>query len=68
MTYLKFRTKTVVIKTVNLSVNLKELKITNSYDCKNCRKEQLKPRNKLIKKFSNAYEFIMEKLTSLFLF
>ena len=26
-------------------------------DCKKCRKEQLKPKNGLIKKFSNIYEF-----------
>ena len=27
------------------------------YDCKNCRKEQLKKINQLIEKFSNTYEF-----------
>ena len=27
------------------------------YDCKKCRKEQLKPMNELTKKFSNTYEY-----------
>ena len=39
-------------------MSLKELKLTNFfYDCKKCRKEQLKPMNELIKKFSNTYEY-----------
>ena len=31
ITYLKFITKSVVIKTVNLSMSLKELKMTNFF-------------------------------------
>ena len=49
--YLKFIGKSVEIKTVNLSVSNKF-----SYNCKKRRKEQLKPMNGLIKKFSNTYE------------
>ena len=55
--YLTFIAKNVEMKTTNLSVSLKGLKITNAYHCKECRKKQLKPTNGLIKKVPNAYKF-----------
>ena len=57
---LKFIPKrdSVEIKTANLNVNLKDLKITNFFIiAKECRKEQLKPIYGLIKKFSNTCKF-----------
>ena len=53
--YLKFLMKSLVIKTVILSVSFKELKNKLFYDCKKCRKEQLTPMNELIETFSNTY-------------
>ena len=56
--YLKFIAKNVEIKTPNLNMSLKDLKNTKlSFNCKPCRKKQLKPINGLIKKFSNTYKF-----------
>ena len=55
--YLKFIAKNVEIKSVNLSVSLKGLKITNFLiTAKGCRKKQLKPINGLIQKFPNTYK------------
>ena len=57
--YLKFVAKNAEIKTVNLNVtNFKELKDNKLfYNCKECRKEQLKLINGLIKIFPNTYKF-----------
>ena len=56
--YLKFIAKNVEIKTPNLNMSLKDLKNKKlSFNCKPCRKKQLKPINGLIKKFSNTYKF-----------
>ena len=57
MIYLKFMAKNVEIKTANLSVSLKDFLKKLSYNCKECRKKQLKQTNRLIKKFPNTYEF-----------
>ena len=42
------------IKTVNPNVSLRALKIKLSYNCKGCRKKQLKTINGLIKTFANT--------------
>ena len=56
--YLKRIVKIVEIKTVDLSVSLKCLKNNKlSYNCKDCRKKQLKRINGLIKNFPNIYKF-----------
>ena len=56
--YLKRIVKIVEIKTVDLSVSLKRLKNNKlSYNCKDCRKKQLKRINGLIKNFPNIYKF-----------
>ena len=58
--YLKSVAKYVEIKTENLSVSLKDLKITNFLiTTKSVEKKtkQLKPINRLIKKFPNMYKF-----------
>ena len=53
--YLKFKAKDIEIKTANLSVSLKDLKIINFVIiAKSAEKKQLKPINKLIKKFPNT--------------
>ena len=58
MIYLKRIVKIVEIKTVDLSVRLKCLKNNKlSYNCKDCRKKQLKRINGLIKNFPNIYKF-----------
>ena len=52
-------------KSVNQFKGVKNNKL--SYNCKKCSKEQLKPMNGLIKKFSNTFElYVMETSTSLF--
>ena len=56
--YLKFTAKHVEIKTVNTECEFKRVKNNKiTFNCKKCKKEQLKPRNRLIIKFSNTYEF-----------
>ena len=57
--YLKVIVKNAEIKTVNLNVtDFKELKDNKPfYNCKECRKEQLKLINGLIKIFPNTYKF-----------
>ena len=56
--YLKFTAKHVEIKTVNTECEFKRVKSNKiTFNCKKCKKEQLKPRNRLIIKFSNTYEF-----------
>ena len=55
--YLKFIAKNVEIKTENLNVSLKDLKIKNFLIIANLVEKQLKPINGLIKKFPNTYKF-----------
>ena len=56
--YLKFIVENVEIKTANLSVSLKGLKITYFLiTTKSVEKKQLKPINGLIKKFPNTCKF-----------
>ena len=55
--YLKFIAKNVEIKTINLSVSLKSLKITNFLITAKSVEKKLKPMNGLIKKFPNTYKF-----------
>ena len=65
--YLKFTAKVVEIKTENLNVSLKDIKITNSfYVCSKFKKRQLKSINGLIKNFPNTHEFVIETLINLF--
>ena len=66
--YLKFITKSVVIKTVNVSVSLKEFKIWNFFMIVKSpeRLKQLKPINQLIKNLQTNMNSVMETLTSLF--
>ena len=55
--YLKIISKNVEIKTTNLRLSLKSLKIIFLYNSKGCRIKQSKPINGLIKKFPNTYIF-----------
>ena len=57
MIYLKLIARNVEIKTVNLNVSLRALKIKLSYNCKGCRKKQLKTINGLIKRFAKTQKF-----------
>ena len=55
--YLKFIAKDVEIKTANIRIGLKDLKITNFLiDVVSVRKKQLNPINELIKKIPNTYK------------
>ena len=55
--YLKFIAKDVEIKTANIRIGLKDLKITNLLiDVVSVRKKQLNPINELIKKIPNTYK------------
>ena len=55
--YLKFIAKDVEIKTANIRIGLKDLKITNFLiDVVSVRKKQLSPINELIKKIPNTYK------------
>ena len=57
--YLKFLAKNVEIKTENLTVSFKNLKITKFLIIAKSleKKKQLKPINGIIKKFPNTYKF-----------
>ena len=57
--------KNVETKTVNLSVSLKALKITNLIIAKSV--EKTKPINGLIKKFPNTYKFFNNDINKLIL-
>ena len=55
--YLKFIAKNLELKTANLNVSLKDLKITNAIIIAKELKKQLKPINGLIQMFPNTYQF-----------